>query len=54
MVLRTRLGERVALAAAPELDRMTARRVAERGAFAGALRDTPAGIAAAESAGREL
>lgn len=54
MALRTRLGERDALAAAPGLDRLTAQRVAERGAFAGALRDTPAGVAAAESAGRRL
>lgn len=54
MALRTRLGERDARAVAPELDRLTAERVAERGAFGGALRDTPASEAAARSAGHDL
>ena len=40
MVLRTRAGERDARAVAPELDRLTAERVAEIGAFDAALRDT--------------
>ena len=51
MALRTRLGERDARAVAPEIDRLTAERVAERGAFGGALRDTPAAEAAARSVG---
>ena len=41
MALRTRLGERDARAVAPELDRLTAERVAQLGAFGAALRDTP-------------
>jgi NAD(P)-dependent dehydrogenase (short-subunit alcohol dehydrogenase family) len=54
MVLRTRLGERDARAVAPELDRLTAERVAQVGAFDAALRDTVASEAAAESAGHHL
>ncbi len=54
MALRTRAGERDARAVAPELDRLTAERVAEVGAFDAALRDTVASEAAAESAGHHL
>jgi NAD(P)-dependent dehydrogenase (short-subunit alcohol dehydrogenase family) len=54
MVLRTRAGERDARAVAPKLDRLTAERVAQVGAFDAALRDTVASEAAAESAGHHL
>ena len=54
MALRTRLGSREARAIAPQLDALTAERVAEHGAFDGAMRETVAGEAAAESAGHHL
>lgn len=54
MVLRTRIGERDARAIAPELDRLTAERVRDLGAFDAATRDTAAAEAAAESAGHHL
>ena len=54
MALRTRLGSRDARAIAPELDALTAQRVAQQGAFAGAMRETAASEAAAESTGHHL
>ncbi len=54
MALRTRLGSRDARAIGPQLDALTAQRVAEQGAFDGALRETLASEAAAESAGHHL
>ena len=54
MALRTRVANRDALSLAPELDRLTADRVAELGAYAAAMRTTPAMRAAAASSGREL
>ena len=54
VALRTRLGSREARAIAPQLDALTAERVAEHGAFGGAMRETVAGETAAESAGHHL
>ncbi len=54
MALRTKLGSRDARAIAPQLDTLTAQRVAEQGAFDGALRETAASEAAAESTGHRL
>ncbi len=54
MALRTRAGSRDALKLAPELDRLTAERIAEQGAFDGAMRATEANEAAAEATGHHL
>ncbi len=54
MALRTRAGSRDALRMAPELDRLTAERIAREGAFDGAMRATEANEAAAESTGHHL